>query len=1218
VIPQKVLKAIAHRHGVSDTELEVLTLAITGQSMKKIAQALDINSTAVRKRLGEVYRKFEIVGSGPGKLAKLQQILIAEYQTQRYQPSASEEEPPLPLQSPERSSASETGQSQPTNGSRNLAVLTSPESIVSIELNSTPSPWADPIAIDTFYGRERELAELEQLVRVDRCRLIALLGIGGMGKSSLSLKLFQRIQPQFERSVWQPLENAPPLKILLLELIQFLSNGQEMDVPEHDRLKWLLDYLTHHRCLIVLDGMEAVLQAADLAGSYQAGYQDYEEFIERVAQICHQSCLILTSAEKPKELSSLEGKKVRSYTLRGLSPVDAREIFRERGIHPESDGECQAIVDLYDGNPLALKIVSSTIQDLFGSIAEFLEQGARVFGGITTLLDQQFTRLSAFEKDIMYWLAINREAFSLKDLREAIVPLVPQPRLQEALESLGRRSLVKRDKVAFSLQPVVMEYTIDRLVEQMSQEIQQGNIALFNRHSLIQAQAQDYLRETQLRSILQPLKEKLLTVLETEAAIQSRLFDLISTWRQQSPLKPGYLTGNVLNLLWQMGADVSDRDFSRLVVRQAYLQDMTLHGVNFREADLSQSVFAETLGSILAIDFSPDGQLLATGDTDYKIHLWNVATGEQQLSWQGHEDWVRSIRFSPDGQLLVTGSEDQTIRLWEVKTGRCLKTLEGHTSWLRAVTFSADGKKLASASEDRTVRIWEAETGKCLGVLRQHTRTVRSVAFSPDGRILVSGSSDQTVRIWEVDTGDCLQTLNVHNRGVRSVIFSPNGQLLATGSSDRTVRLWDTQTWTCLNTLAGHIGWVWSVVFSADGQMLASGSEDQTVRLWDVATGHCLKILYGHASWVRSVAFSPDAQTLASGSDDQTVRIWNTAGQCLKTLQGYARGVRSVAFSPNSRLLASGSEDRTIRLWSVETGQCLQTLSEHTNRIWSVAFSRDGRLLASGGEDHTARLWDVATGQCLKVLSGHIDGVHSTTFSPDGQILATGSSDRTIKLWEVSTGQLLGTLEGHTDWVWSVAFSPDGNLLASGSGDFMVRLWDVAAQQCLHVMRGHTHWIRSIAFSPDGQTVASSSVGRTVRFWDVKTGTELRTLNGYSKGIRSVAFSPDSLTLASGSDDRVVRLWDVESGQCLQTFPGHTGRVQSVAVSSDGQLLASGSNDEAIKLWDIQTGKEIQTLQIDRPYQGMVITGAKGLSLSQRTTLMSLGAIDHTLMKDAL
>lgn len=1176
MIPQEALRQLVRSYGVSDTEFEVLSLAMAGISTTDMAQRLGINSAAARKRLGEIYKKFGITGSGPGKLAKLQQILIAQYQP---------------------------GQSASTPDPFAQATIALPDVSVSIDL-------------DAFYGRTSELQQLEQWSLVDRCRLITLLGIGGIGKTSLALKLVRQLQPQFEGVIWVPLENAPPLKTVLAQIIQSLLGKPASELADEpkEQLAQLMAGLMHHRYLIVLDGVEALLRQDELAGHFKAGYEAYGELLKRVGTAPHQSCIVLTSAEKPKELACLEGRKVRTLQLHGLQASEGQEIFKERGIMPQPD-EWQAVVQLYDGNPLALKIVSVTIQDLFnGSIQEFLQQGTAVFGDIRHLLDQQFDRLSPFEKQLMYWLAINREPVSLSELREDLIPTVPQAQLLEALESLGRRSLVGKEKTGFFLQVVVMEYITQRLIDQVFSEIRSGEMALLNSHALIKAQAKDYIRETQVQLILQPLKDKLLAEFVTENALHDQLMSLLSVLRQQAPRKPGYAAGNILNLFWQLQIDVSDHDFSQLMVRQAYLQDMALHRVNFTAADLSKSVFAETLGSVLAIAFSPDGKYLATGDTDYKIRLWRIATDEIVLTLQGHEGWIRSVAFSPDGRMLASGSEDRTIGLWDMATGQCRRTLKGHQGWIRSIAFSPDGQWLASGGEDQTVRLWHVPTGDQLLVLKDHTRLVRTVAFSPDGRTLASGSSDCTVRLWDIQTGTCLQVLQQHDRGVRSVAFSPDGQTLASGSSDCTIRLWDTASGQCLNTLADHTGWVWSVTFSPNGSLLASGSEDRTAKIWDVQTGTCLKTLQGHTSWVRSVAFSPDAQTLATGSDDQTMRLWDVpTGYRLKTLQGYARGVRSVAFSADDRLLASGSEDSTVRIWDVETGTCLLVLKGHTSRIWSVAFSPEGRLLASASEDQTICLWDVATGQCLKTLRGHTDGVHSVAFSPDGRLLASGGCDCTVRLWDVTIGQRIADLKGHGDWVWSVAFSLDGRILASGSSDRTVRLWDVKTQTCLRTMQGHQHLIRSIAFSPDGKTLASSSVGRTVRLWDINSGVCLKTLEGYSSGVRSLAFSPDSHILASGSDDRVVRLLDIQTGDCLQALKGHSSRVRSVAFSSDGQILASGGKDEAIKLWKVQTGQEIRTLKTDRPYEGMNITGVVNLSLAQKTTLIGLGAYDRQL-----
>jgi WD40 repeat protein/DNA-binding CsgD family transcriptional regulator len=1174
VITPEILKELASRQGVSETEFEVLHQAMAGKAMSTIAAELKIDAAAARKRLGEVYRKFGIAGKGPGKLAKLQQVLMAQAQ-------------------------------QPA-----------------IDAGHLPSGRPDDglIEVDAFYGRAQELTQLERLIVAERCRLIEIIGLGGIGKTTLSVQLAKQVYSDFDQVIWRPLGHAPPLKELLKELLYNLEDRSDrlssLQATEPELLADLLNQMQHRRHLLVLDGAESILQSGELAGRYREGYEGYSELLTLVAQSDHQSCLVLTSVEKTQEFTALEGQRVQAFHLQGLQGSEASSFLQARGAFAETASDWPKLVQLYSGNPLTLKIAVVTILELFGgSISDFLEQGTAVFGDIRNLLEAQVNRLSPLERDILYWLAVYCEPVALSDLRADLVPSVSQPRLMEALESLGRRSLVERDRALFSLQPVVMEYLAERLIEKMTEEIRTGHLRRFNSHALIKAQAKDYIREQQIHSMLQPLLERLLALYEQEERLQQILMERMALW-QQSPLKPGYAAGNVLNLLWQIGLPVSDCDFSRLTIRQAYLKDLRLHRVNFSGADLSESVFAEKLGSILAIAFQPDGKLLAMGDTEGHIRLWNVETGEQTATWQGHEDWVRSVAFSPDGRYLASGSEDRTIRLWDIKTGQCLKVLRSHTSWLRSVAFSPDSQQLASGGEDKIVRLWDVETGGLLYELATHSRLVRSVAFSPDGKTLASGSDDRTIQLWDLASGVAVQTFQQHSQGVRSVAFSPDGKTLASGSSDRMIRLWDLTSGECVRQLEGHRGWVWSVTFSPDGKRLASGSEDQTVRIWDLADDQLhdqSQVLPGHTSWVRSVAFSPNGKLLASGSDDQTVKLWDVdSAQRICTLQGYARGIRSVAFSPDGQTLASGSEDQRVRIWDLATEQCLRSLEQHTERVWSVAFSPDGQTLASGSEDQTIRLWQVNTGSCLKTLAGHTDGVHSVAFTPDGLKLASGSSDNSIRLWNVTTGQPLAELSGHQDWVWSVAFSPDGRILASGSSDLTVKLWDVERLDCLSTLTGHHHWIRSVAFSPDGQILASSSVGRTVRLWRVKTGEPLSQLDGFKNGIRSVAFSPDSRILASGSDDRVVRLWDIESGRCLQELKGHVDRIKSVAFSVDGATLASGSNDETIKIWDVTTGRELKSLRIPQLYEGMNITDVN-LTPAQKTTLMALGAVDHSL-----
>lgn len=488
----------------------------------------------------------------------------------------------------------------------------------------------------------------------------------------------------------------------------------------------------------------------------------------------------------------------------------------------------------------------------------------------------------------MYWLAIDREPVSLQELKEDVVAVVQPPELAEALESLRRRCLIEKSMGLFTQQPVVMEYMTDRLIKQVCEEINTHQLALFRSHSLLNAQAKDYVRETLIRLIIKPVTDRLIAIFDSKRNIEIQLTQIVKTLQEQSPLRPCYTGGNVLNLLCQLQTDWGGYDFSNLNIWQAYLQGVNLQYVNFAHSDLAKSVFTKSFGSILSVAISPCGKLLTTVDTSGETQLWQVANGKQLLTCKGHTNWVRAVALSPEGSTLASGS-DHAVRLCDAKTGQCLKTLHGHTSQVWSVAFSPEGKTLASGSNDGTVKLWDVRDGKCLKTLPSHAGGVQSLAFSPIplnppnfGGLrgtLASGSNDGTIKLWDVRDGKCLKTLQEHTSGVQSVAFSPDGQTLASGSNDQTVRLWDVRDGKCLRTLRGYTNWVMSLTFSPEGKTLVSGSNDHIVRLWDITTGECLKILQGHISGVQSVAFSPRGNQgglggmLASGSNDGTIKL---------------------------------------------------------------------------------------------------------------------------------------------------------------------------------------------------------------------------------------------------------------------------------------------------------------------------------------------------------
>ncbi|WAL61492.1 WD40 domain-containing protein [Thermocoleostomius sinensis] len=1100
--------------------------------------------------------------------------------------------------------------------------------VTNVDRPATQQDWGEAPEVSTFYGRMDELATLTQWITVDRCRLIVILGMGGMGKTTLAVKLAEQIQGEFEYVIWRSLLNAPPIEELLQELIQFLSNQQEIHLPDtlEGRLSRLIQYLNQHRCLVLLDNFESTLQSGTCAGHYNSEYEGYGRLLQRMSESSHQSCVLLTSREKPKDVSFLEGidAPVRSLQLKGLTQSEGWEIFKSKGCYGADDRELQEVFEHYAGNPLALRIVASGIQELAeGDIAEllpYLRQGEFQFGDINDLLKRQFERLSLAEQQVMYWLAINREPVTLAELEADIVSDLVRRQLLDAVQSLIRRCLVERTTKQLSLQPVVMEYITYQLIAGVCNEVVKRQQTLLRHYALLKAQSKDYIRQAQIRLIIQPILTELTMKLGSMQAIEQQFKDLLVMLRQEAPLQPGYVGGNVLNLLGELNADLSGLDCSSLCIWQAYLIDKTLHQVNFANADFSKSVFADALSATLGLAFSPDGQFFAAGNSDGLVRVWRTTDGQKHLTLVGHHSWVTSVSFSPNGQLLASSSFDHTVKLWNLTTGQCLRTLSGHTNWVWYGCFSPDGQTLVSSSADCTVRLWNAKTGECLRVLEGHTSTVWYAKFSLDGRWVASGAGgdDRTIRLWDVQTGQTLKEFQ--NQGwVRSVIFTPDGRWLISSSSDSVVRIWDIATATCIRHLQGHSSTVTSLALSSDAQTLASGGQDTTVRIWDIASGQCLNTLRGHPNGVWTVAFHPDKETLISGSNDSMIKLWNVrTGQSVRTLTGYDDGIRTIAFNSKQQLLASGGNDKKLKLWDIQSGECIKTITGHKSWIWSTAFSQDGRILATASSDQTVRLWHVDTGKPLHVLYGHTNLVMSVAFSIDDRLLASGCSDQTVRIWDVETGQCLETLQ-HPGQIWSVACGvyPDraagagaiSHILASGGDDKVVRLWHIPSGKCFKILEGHDSAVWSIAFSPDGQMLASGCHDRTIRLWDVQSGQCLRILTCDGR-IWSVRFSADGQQLVSGSDGKTVSLWDVQSGECLVTMVGHIGEIYTATFLENQSMIASSGQDGMIRLWDSQTGDLIKTLRDNRPYEHMNITGITGLTTAQKATLCNLGAIE--------
>jgi len=195
------------------------------------------------------------------------------------------------------------------------------------------------------------------------------------------------------------------------------------------------------------------------------------------------------------------------------------------------------------------------------------------------------------------------------------------------------------------------------------------------------------------------------------------------------------------------------------------------------------------------------------------------------------------VAFSPDGRRALSGSGDNTLKLWEVNSGREIRTFQGHSNLVNAVAFSSDGRRALSGSWDHTLKLWEVNSGREIRTFQGHSSDVTAVAFSPDGRMALSGSEDNTLKLWEINSGREIRTFQGHSNEVNAVAFSPDGRLALSGSYDHTLKLWEVNSGREIRTFQGHSYYVIAVAFSPDGQLALSGSRNGSNRLWNVQTG---------------------------------------------------------------------------------------------------------------------------------------------------------------------------------------------------------------------------------------------------------------------------------------------------------------------------------------------------------------------------------------------
>ena len=425
MVPREFLKVVATKVGISDNELEVMARAIQGEPMTSISKQLGVRKDALQKRLGEVYRKLDIGGAGPGKLAKLQQRLLSEYQQQLAANARTGTIPPH-LQ-----------QSIPLPAVQITQTIKAP-----VEVNWDHSPDSS-----SFYGRTHELLNLQQWLVDERCRVVVVSGMGGIGKTALVTELVNTIAPEFKKVVWRSLFEQPLVDELLTDWLEVLSASDSLEVPTKidQQITELMQLLSSSRYLFVLDDVQSLMAS----GEKTKLSESYDKLFQYLIQQSHQSSFILISSDPLKNLVSLPTKKtnqVRFLEVKGLAEPDAQKVLLNGKTFTDSEqGLLSELMNLYGSNPLILKLLSPKLADVsIESVTKFIKQNTLVMEEIVRQFLKSDEEISELETRILCWLIINPKPCTIRTLAVDLMLTERREEVQDAVEFLEEREFLEK------------------------------------------------------------------------------------------------------------------------------------------------------------------------------------------------------------------------------------------------------------------------------------------------------------------------------------------------------------------------------------------------------------------------------------------------------------------------------------------------------------------------------------------------------------------------------------------------------------------------------------------------------------------------------------------------------------------------------------------------------------------------------------------------------